>query len=106
MTLKGKDFSLAHPVAQSTKVTQLSTILGRYVPGGRVKRMNFKVQQLQLEALRPGWCVKRMDSILLGAPSMVSACKLSETETVVCKKWEPRAPKKDGSLRLSPFVFV
>ena len=34
MTLKGKDFSLAHPVAQSTKVTQLSTILGRYVPGG------------------------------------------------------------------------
>jgi hypothetical protein len=85
MTLKGKDFSLAHPVAQSTKVTQLSTILGRYVPGGRVKRM---------------------DSILLGAPSMVSACKLSETETVVCKKWEPRAPKKDGSLRLSPFVFV
>ena len=37
--------------------------------------------------------------ILLGAPSMVSACKLS-------KKWEPRAPKKDGSLRLSPFVFV
>lgn len=40
-----------------------------------------------------------MDSILLGAPSMVSACKLS-------KKWHQLAPKKDGSLRLSPFVFV
>lgn len=35
MSLKGKDFSLAHPVAKSTKVTQLSTI---FEPCNEVKK--------------------------------------------------------------------
>ena len=61
MTLKGKDFSLAHPVAQSTKVTQLSTIgtFGNYFHKVRqVCSCSLSFPGFNFRALRPGWPCK------------------------------------------------